>query len=990
MQLQVPNFLEKILTTGNSLAPFATTTLTRIGNYVDAIRLVFFPEYTDHGKRHIELTLQTAIDLATHEAKKHITQQDAAVLVAAVGLHDFGMHLTRDGFESLIATDSIWEPIPGLDSKPWSVLWYEFFAEAKRYDGRKLRSLFGDKYQPIKPLPEKGEAWDTFDHLLVGEFLRRHHPRLAHEIAIYGFPGKDGESKIICPKETPEDEFLSDMSGFVARSHGMNLRSCIPYLEEKYRNKVDPRRVHSVYLMILLRLADYFQIQASRAPMERTNVASFHSGFSEGEWMLHQCVSDVNFTDDDPEALMVDAVPQDVVTFLRMEGWLAGLQDELDKSWAVLGEIYGRQTHNQLDSLGVKIRRVKSNLDDVDAFARTVNYLPAKISFDSANSDLLKLLVGPLYDNQLGIGIRELVQNAVDAVRELHDLIENQYDLGKLDTYKQKSDVLVRFECDDEGVPVEVSVTDKGIGMTPDVVQEYFLKAGASFRRSDAWRKSFEDTDGRSRILRTGRFGVGALAAFLLGDEIEVSTRHATLSKKQGIKFKASVDSDAIEIVKADCPVGTQIKIQIPKRLQEDFSYLVPDNWTKKITFADRCAHFFLKKPSVKIEFSHLKKDYPYAQYLPQPESDALSPWRSFYTEDYGTIYWTYNSSFPELSCNGIPILRDIRRSKLSTPVRYIEPPKISMFDRDGRLPVNLPRTGLQTETVPFANELCQSVTDDLIAHALTAPIKKCEGDWLDGKHKAFEGWDTWYRRYRPYWDEYPKWLICKKGFILNDEHLIKAFNPKTIVFVAGGDEGYASWGDVIRKAISDDTLVMYYFSSSLFKKVKGTFKRAMEMWSPLNSVVFDGGRVFLSQNTYKALNQAPGKELRKLLPNLGESSLVTSWHSATTENKVGQFKKIEKVMGQIHTKPNSPIIVSVFSVDGFVPTKDSDVVAKRWLEVLGTPIIPFAAAPRKRLESKVKEQIGPHIALTRKEMLAREKAKKVKKKEKAEVENDA
>ena len=62
-----------------------------------------------------------------------------------------------------------------------------------------------------------------------------------------------------------------------------------------------------------------------------------------------------------------------------------------------------------------------------------------------------------------------------------------------------------------------------GIGMTSSVVLEYFLRAGASFRRSDAWRQQHELAPGESRILRSGRFGVGALAAFLLGDEIEVS-----------------------------------------------------------------------------------------------------------------------------------------------------------------------------------------------------------------------------------------------------------------------------------------------------------------------------------------------------------------------------------------------------------------------------------------------------------------------------------
>jgi HSP90 family molecular chaperone len=39
---------------------------------------------------------------------------------------------------------------------------------------------------------------------------------------------------------------------------------------------------------------------------------------------------------------------------------------------------------------------------------------------------LLKLLVGPLYSDDPGIGLRELLQNAIDAVRELKELQERR------------------------------------------------------------------------------------------------------------------------------------------------------------------------------------------------------------------------------------------------------------------------------------------------------------------------------------------------------------------------------------------------------------------------------------------------------------------------------------------------------------------------------------------------------------------------------------
>jgi molecular chaperone HtpG len=84
------------------------------------------PNITDHGISHLELTLQTSFDLATDTAQGLLTANDAGVLVVAVALHDFGMYLTRDGFESLISKGSAWPGIPEFDDKPWDELWTEF------------------------------------------------------------------------------------------------------------------------------------------------------------------------------------------------------------------------------------------------------------------------------------------------------------------------------------------------------------------------------------------------------------------------------------------------------------------------------------------------------------------------------------------------------------------------------------------------------------------------------------------------------------------------------------------------------------------------------------------------------------------------------------------------------------------------------------------------------------------------------------------------
>lgn len=118
--------------------------------------------------------------------------------------------------------------------------------------------------------------------------------------------------------------------------------------------------------------------------------------------------------------------------------------------------------------------------------------------------------------------MRELIQNAVDACKELSDLSIHQ---SSIDTRShEEPDILFSIHENDDGTGW-ITITDKGVGMTLDTVTKYFLIAGASFRNSDLWKRQHIDESGQTRVMRGGRFGVGALASFLLGEEIELRTR---------------------------------------------------------------------------------------------------------------------------------------------------------------------------------------------------------------------------------------------------------------------------------------------------------------------------------------------------------------------------------------------------------------------------------------------------------------------------------
>ena len=457
-------------------------------------------------------------------------------------------------------------------------------------------------------------------------------------------------------------------------------------------------------------------------------VRQLRSPISQREWKAHAAIRDIRNTHDDPEAIFIDAAPEDVRTFLRLRQLLAGIQGELDASWAVLGEVYGRV--KGLDQLGLNLRRVRSSIDDVAEFAKTVPYLPYKAAFDAEGPELLKLLIKPLYGEHPEIGIRELLQNAVDACRELRDYIDRNADRPVPELTEQSADVEILLE--DKGKAGRwLEVSDRGIGMSAETVRGYFLKAGASFRRSDAWRKLHETSEGKSRVLRSGRFGIGVLAAFLLGDEVEVSTRNVTTGTDGGIAFNTTLDTEEIELRRFSRPVGTTVRVRIDEEATwSSLSKKSTQKWNHETGQYEAAGieawdWYCLTDPAVKKTLRPTKHSEQLAQQysLPAPKAELGPKWRRIKHENYADIQWSYWDG-PFLACNGIVIMKHdpsrYSRSVLGARDNYqVAWPNISVFDPDGHLPLVLQRNSLATDGYPFQNELFSDIIKDLLAYLL-------------------------------------------------------------------------------------------------------------------------------------------------------------------------------------------------------------------------------------------------------------------------------
>jgi hypothetical protein len=631
-----------------------------------------------------------------------------------------------------------------MNDRPWAELWGDFRREAARFDEDKLLALFGQRDPVPAPDGDPGN-WTERQRLYVGEFVRRHHARLAHEIALVGVPGP-GENRICFPSADDRRWFI-DLVGFIARSHHLNLRAAADRMPKG--SKRDFRGVHAPFVMAILRIADYIEISAPRAPSALLGVKRLRSPFSRQEWRKHAAVVHVKLAEEDPEALWVDAEPSDVKTFLGLQSLFRGIQSELDATWATLGEVYGADP--KLQHLGLVVRRIRSTLDDLEAFGKQVNYLPVQASFRVAGGDVLKLLIAPLYGENPSFGVRELMQNAVDACREREDFAA-QNPHKNIELAELEADVVVHVELQNDGTGW-LTVEDRGIGMTRDVVLNYFLTAGASFRNSDSWHRQHDDTSGHSRIPRAGRFGVGVLAAFLIGDEIYVSTRN--VGEARGIEFSCRLEDREVELKWTSRRVGTTVRIKIsnPKVGSQlrghggstwDWYGLDAPTLVRKISITDTGES---TKCTCRLR-------------LPAPNESEPTAWASIHVDDLDAVHWSWTpdplrANYGTYACNGF-YLNDPVRIPGSAYIALWEPnhlfsqpvarPFISVLDNQGCFPVNLIRTDLTRLHTSIEQKLLPAVCRDILASLLVRLPTSADVFW----HEVFRRGERTVLPYEP------------------------------------------------------------------------------------------------------------------------------------------------------------------------------------------------------------------------------------------------
>ncbi|MCO6042555.1 HSP90 family protein [Aeoliella sp. ICT_H6.2] len=163
---------------------------------------------------------------------------------------------------------------------------------------------------------------------------------------------------------------------------------------------------------------------------------------------------------------------------------------------------------------------------------------------------LIDLLSQHLYSGP-EVFVRELLQNAVDAIRA-----RQQLDLGHVGT--------IEIEVvESRSGPPTLVFQDDGVGLSEQEVHQFLATIGQSSKRGNVARRPDDFL---------GQFGIGLLSSFMVTNQISVLTRSAREGDHPAVEWRGNTDGTySVRPLKREIPCGTQVFLQPAEGFEEFF-----------------------------------------------------------------------------------------------------------------------------------------------------------------------------------------------------------------------------------------------------------------------------------------------------------------------------------------------------------------------------------------------------------------------------------
>lgn len=530
----------------------------------------YMPQYTLHEERHFLNVLGIMDALIPDQVMGELGPMDCALAILAAFTHDLGMALSEAEKDKLFDKST-------EEGKHFASYKTRFDEEVrqierwrKRYD--ELNNAADDESKKIRAQARK--RIDAIEGHILASYLRDTHTaddqlrRLRTwlddikketgdaNVFRYGVGGKDYQRELTV----------------IGISHGRDA----PWLRRQlidggpddrfFQPVATGESANLAFPGLLLRLADVMDFDASRAPRILFKHFGIENDQSVLEWNKHLSIVGWRLDVDpdgkqQPELLYTaewrhpvhEKAIREFKTWIDAE--LSAVRIELDAQRRQLPFLWhGRPDRDSATDHGRDARAThrydlhlpsQTRLDirpARDPLTDQPKYVYHDLQFRLDQDEIQQLLMGESLYGDPGLCIRELLQNALDALelRELRlkmkqkgeprepvdgELIRHGW-VREPDGREEELRVTLDWGTDEETGQQWLRVTDNGVGMTEEVIKNYFTQIGKSYYRNDPSFSSERDAmvSAGESISPISQFGIGIVSCFMIADRIRVRT----------------------------------------------------------------------------------------------------------------------------------------------------------------------------------------------------------------------------------------------------------------------------------------------------------------------------------------------------------------------------------------------------------------------------------------------------------------------------------
>ena len=462
------------------------------------------PDYTVHDVTHLDALWGLADRIAGSDFP--LTPTEAFVLGGAFLIHDLGMGLAAypNGIEDL-KKEPLWNDV--------------------------VTSLLKEK---LGRLPSKDELINPdieIQNQATDQVLRSLHAKHAECLALTEWRDREVDTQHRLIEDPEFRKLYGPIIGKIAHSHWWSVDK----LRQEFQTKLGAPAgfpsewvVDPLKLACILRVADASHLDALRAPGFLRALRK-PTGDSKNHWIFQEKLNQPMLEADRLVYTSGSPFPiEDASSWWLCFDALRSADRELREVDALLADA----DRPRLAARGVAGVEEPERLIK---FIATQDWLPIDTRIKISNvASLIRNLGGEqLYGNDKTVPLRELIQNALDAVRARRLIEGRPTDWGG---------VIVRQGKDSDEYWIEVE--DNGVGMSADVLKGPFLDFGISLWDSELMYEEFPGLLAKG-FQSTGKYGIGFFSVFMWGKRVRVTTRRCDAAhiETRVLEFSGGIDS---------------------------------------------------------------------------------------------------------------------------------------------------------------------------------------------------------------------------------------------------------------------------------------------------------------------------------------------------------------------------------------------------------------------------------------------------------------